>query len=477
MTDIDKINSLNNRGTVTQLRKANIKLLNQGGYGCVYTPALKCKNNTQSNKDPLNYILKLQVMNTSAENEIAIGKLISSIPNWKEHFAPIESHCDVDLRQIDETLLDEGGSTCQIFKKSDNLIALTIPYIRDGNFTKNVIEPKHEKTFPCIVHSYQDILVSLEILKNNDIVHYDLKNDNLLYDNDLNKPIIIDFGLSIPFKEIKKIIKTTMSTSIAQQYGGMSLDTDTDTDTGIGTGTDTDIDNNNIDTIITSDTSDTSDTSVLVSDTNENDTNRSLLKSLKKYFYVFATDYYLWCLEIQFICYLVHYNTKLTREIIEEICVSYVETNKAFDTFSNEFLIGYIETAIDFYMQFIGDSPEYIILNLIGYYQTWDNYSLSIMFIKLLSKLYKQKTNKTVQFFYELLLENMHANPSKRKTLEDTIQESNKIFMQNDSIQQLLLLLNQEDIDEKSAINTINKEIDDINIIIKNASNYAKYAT
>ena len=391
-SEFDKINSLNrsSRGSITELRKPNIKLLNQGGYGCVYTPALKCDNETDSNKDPSNYILKLQVMNTSAENEIALGKLISNIPNWKEHFAPIENKCNVDIRKIDKNLLDEYGSTCRIFEKSDNLIALTIPYIRDGSFTKNIIQPKHDRTFPCLVHSYEDILLSLQLLKKADIVHYDLKNDNLLYNNVLNKPIIIDFGLSIPFKEVKTIIKNHKSPSSARSTSSSGMMTSSSSSSS------------------SSSRYSSSDISSYGSElTSITGGSSNTFKQLKKYFYVFATEYYLWCLEIHFICYLLHYDkgyNGLTKEIVQEICSVYVRENKAFNTFSNDFLENYINLSIEYYSQFIGRAPEYTIFKLIDNYQTWDNYSLSIVFIKLLSNIYKQKTNNTIQFFYELFI-------------------------------------------------------------------------
>ena len=423
MSYIDKIDSLNSREMTTRLRKAapDIELLSQGGYGCVYTPALRCNNDTESNSDPSNYILKLQVMNKSAENEIFMGKLISKIPKWRQHFACIESKCDVDIRKIDENLLDNTGSTCKIFEKSDNLVALTIPFIRDGSFTKNIITPKKEKTFPCLVHSYQDLLDSLKLLAEQDIVHYDLKNDNLLYDTILNKPIVIDFGLSISFKHVKSMIDTRKRKT-------------------------------------------------------EHTVSSEVLRKLKDYFYVFATEYYLWCLEIHFICYLLHegQGNGLTREVIEEICSVYVKNNKAFQTFSKDFLVSYIESSIDYYSQFIGKTAEYTVLKLIEHYLTWDNYSLSIVFIKLLSSVYKEKTNKTIQFFYELLIQNMHPNPDKRLSLEATLIQSKKIFFQDDSIQDLLLLINETDFDETTIINTINKDIHDINNIINEASKRAK---
>ena len=68
----------------------------------------------------------------------------------------------------------------------------------------------------------------------------------------------------------------------------------------------------------------------------------------------------------------------------------------------------------------------------------------------------------------------MHPNPDKRLSLEATLIQSKKIFFQDDSVQDLLLLINETDFDETTIINTINKDIDDINNIINEASKRAK---
>ena len=68
------------------------------------------------------------------------------------------------------------------------------------------------------------------------------------------------------------------------------------------------------------------------------------------------------------------------------------------------------------------------------------------------------------------LLQNMHPNPDKRHSIETTIDESKKILFQNDTLQDLVLLLNSSDLNTDVIINTINKDIDDINMIIKEAS-------
>ena len=51
-------------------------LLSQGGFGCVYYPGIDCKGSVLTNKK---FASKLQVKNSSSDNEIAIGNEIKKI--------------------------------------------------------------------------------------------------------------------------------------------------------------------------------------------------------------------------------------------------------------------------------------------------------------------------------------------------------------------------------------------------------------
>ena len=60
-------------------------LLNQGGYGCVYHPAIECENNKNKKiiKDKAaQYISKIQFDDKSSKNEIFIGNIIKNINNY-----------------------------------------------------------------------------------------------------------------------------------------------------------------------------------------------------------------------------------------------------------------------------------------------------------------------------------------------------------------------------------------------------------
>ena len=58
-----------------------------------------------------------------------------------------------------------------------------------------------KKTILSIVESFTYLLESIEKLQLKDIVHFDVKGDNVLYNLKTGFPLIIDFGISIPIKK------------------------------------------------------------------------------------------------------------------------------------------------------------------------------------------------------------------------------------------------------------------------------------
>ena len=58
------------------------KLLSQGGFGCVYHPGIKC----DGKKDKKKYVSKLQINDYTAFNEVEIGEIIKTIPNYHLFF-------------------------------------------------------------------------------------------------------------------------------------------------------------------------------------------------------------------------------------------------------------------------------------------------------------------------------------------------------------------------------------------------------
>ena len=62
------------------------KLMNKGGFGCIYYPGFDSKDPTNTNNET---VVKIQKVSLTAQNEILISNIVKSIPNYLFYFAPI----------------------------------------------------------------------------------------------------------------------------------------------------------------------------------------------------------------------------------------------------------------------------------------------------------------------------------------------------------------------------------------------------
>ena len=252
------------------------------------------------------------------------------------------------------------------------------------------------------------------MLVENNIVHFDLKSDNILYDTKINHTKIIDFGLSIPIKKLN----------------------------------------------------------------NDN---------LKEYFYIYAPEYFVWPLEVHVINFLLHeYNgdnvdKKYIDDISKKISTEYVESNKALNLFTKEFHTKYMELCdlqVKKYLKMVAkkDSKlkqkEFIIYELIKFNNTWDNYSVSIMILRIIDMLFPNDfvENNFFETFSQLLLYNIHPNPLKRFNINDSLDKFRELFYLNETIETYIETYKAIDIDYKKSADILNNENELLNNSINPAS-------
>ena len=163
------------------------KLLGQGGYGCVYWPEILCSGKVGTKK----YVTKLQKKNWASQNEIDIGKKISTLER-KDRFIYATSDCNVKISSINKNVIKD----CDVIKKKDKTkyVALKFPYVEHNAF-RDFFDETTKPVF-YLINSYIRLVKSLEVLADNNIVHHDLKMDNILMTEN-NFPKVIDFGISI----------------------------------------------------------------------------------------------------------------------------------------------------------------------------------------------------------------------------------------------------------------------------------------
>ena len=348
------------------------KLIAEGGFGCVFHPGF---NEDGDEIKEEKYATKIQVENESALNEVKIGKIISNLDGYINHFSPIIGVDDLKFKKFKFNKYKK----CSILKsrpKKKKFILMKLDYIKGSPFIDYII--KQGNTIQLInnlIHSYNHLLNGISILTHNKVVHFDLKGDNILFDEFRKIPILIDFGLSILFDDINAISTNTLF--------------------------------------------------------------------LNKYFYIFAPEYYIWPIEVHYLCYILNEKNTCSNEDLNSIIDEYISNNPAFFNFSKNFMKKYKEKCfhqLKYYNRF--ESNERI-LTILKYWNTWDNYALSILYLKFLRYLNIGgfDNNKFTIYFSQFLLHNINPNPEERLSLDDTKYEFNK-FLFDEKINNIISFKN-----------------------------------
>lgn len=389
------------------------KVISEGAYGCVFRPSINCNGKQNKNNK---YVSKIQVYDDTAINEIEISKKINKYVNRKDlMFAPIESACDVNINKIKDSTKEE----CNILKKKrKRYVNMRIRFVDKLIFFEYMKQESNKNILNIFLDNFNYLMLSISKLIENNIIHMDLKGNNILVDTKKNIPIIIDFGLSIDFNKLTGLdnameaITKNREKSISTFISGMNI-------------------NNSY---------------------------------LNKCFYVYGPDYYVWCPEIHYINYLVNVNDSPNKDEIKQICNSIIDGIVVLKRLYNDEFINKMKLVLyNYYERFYKKPRDECILDLLQYANTWDTYSLSMIFLRILSYIisnienledkYRIKNNgEFIKSFSKILLYNIHPNPSKRYTIENNIDKINEYIYYKSPDDTLFL-------NKIKNINPTNKEI------------------
>jgi hypothetical protein len=178
---------------------AMAKLVNQGAYGCLYHPGLRCSGAAM---DDVRYATKLVVRDAVAANEVAVGNAVKNIVNYSVNFVPVIDTCVVNLAKVrkgNPHELDKCDVVIQQPKPKPTFLLMKMPYIESLYFYDYIgrMGDNKKKIISCMFDTYTYLMESIERLVEHRIVHHDLKLQNILINLKTDTPIVIDFGLSI----------------------------------------------------------------------------------------------------------------------------------------------------------------------------------------------------------------------------------------------------------------------------------------
>lgn len=156
-----------------------------GTYGCVYRPSFPCNKG----KIP-NTISKVFYDNNSAIKELEESEVIEDINTNNEFTIKPLDHCKINRSVIDENELLKCGP------KWDKNIFTNIVYPDGGvdlyTYSSTII--KESQLFK-ILYNFVFVLKGLKKLDDSGYIHCDIKPQNMVYNEKINKLFLIDFGL------------------------------------------------------------------------------------------------------------------------------------------------------------------------------------------------------------------------------------------------------------------------------------------
>jgi hypothetical protein len=353
-------------------------LVNQGAYGCLYHPGMKCSGAAM---DDVRYATKLVVRDEVAANEVAVGNAVKNIVNYSVNFVPVIDTCVVNLAKVRrnnphaldrcDVVIQQQQQQQQQPKPKPVFLLMKMPYIESLYFYDYIgrMGGNKKKIISCMFDTYTYLMESIERLVEHRIVHHDLKLQNILINLKTDTPIIIDFGLSI-----------------------------------------------------------------LVGDKPQ-----QRAEFWKLHFYKYAPDYYVWPLETHVINYLCNEAAAdaLTRADVETVCEAYVNANEALRIFSKGFRARYLKACVDHCSRWVGVQRDAACAGLIAGWATWDNYSLSIAYLHIIGIIsgHGFTDNHLVMKYVQLLLLNVHPDPDRRKTAGDTKRAFTDLFYMNERVE------------------------------------------
>ena len=182
----------------------NPKKVGEGTYGCVHNPPLKCKKKPY-NPDLTKVSKILTIKN--ANNELKEFKIIQQIDKKEDFHLGKPKSCFPDDNEENKTAVDE----CRRFTSDDINRRYKLLLLNNGGDNLSEIEDKlakltvnsnNRRKLENFWLDMSRLIYGTKALIENGIVHHDLKQQNIVYNDKTGRVNFIDFGLMTTTKEM-----------------------------------------------------------------------------------------------------------------------------------------------------------------------------------------------------------------------------------------------------------------------------------
>ena len=112
---------------------------------------------------------------------------------------------------------------------------------------------------------------------------------------------------------------------------------------------------------------------------------RDIDQYIRHFIIAYEPTYLEWPIELHILSYLLTNKlNSLSNYNIENIIHEVVKNNIILNTFGDTFVSSYKIEAIQYFKKYVNQSYDYILTDILQFVNTWDNYALSILFLRIL---------------------------------------------------------------------------------------------
>lgn len=194
------------RTTKSKSRKIGGDLIGEGSYGCVFRPPLPCEDGIR----PTNRVSKLMIKEY-AMDEMNENTMIDKLdPRFEFH---LESPyvCNLPETSIYDIHNEDGADDCRnldtildrehvVMQQQDGGYSLT-QYL---DLISDEVSQQGATALKLFVAKFHSLVHGIEVMSKQNISHFDIKPDNIVYNPRNKKVRFIDFGIAGKYNDILK---------------------------------------------------------------------------------------------------------------------------------------------------------------------------------------------------------------------------------------------------------------------------------
>lgn len=183
------------------------EVIGEGTYGCIHKPSLKCKNRRTNYNKKVSKLL----LTKNAEKEIHEYDILSEIDKKHEYYLGNPIVCSPSETEFNKKSMEK----CETFveENNDELHDNTLIIMNDGGSNLEAFADKMHKmakspettmALELFWIEFHRVLMGIQLFLKNGILHFDMKPQNIVYDELKTRINIIDFGL---MRKIEDVVK------------------------------------------------------------------------------------------------------------------------------------------------------------------------------------------------------------------------------------------------------------------------------